>query len=111
MFCKRCGNELLDHYVFCIKCGMAVRNVELGLASSVVPQAPLKSRIIYVILALFLGTLGIHNFYAGYSGKGIAQLIITIFGAILIFPLIAVLIWVLVDICTVQRDAKGNFLT
>jgi uncharacterized membrane protein YvbJ len=54
MFCKRCGNELLDHYVFCIKCGMAVRNVELGLASSVVPRAPLKSRIVYVILALFL---------------------------------------------------------
>ena len=26
------------------------------------------------ILALFLGTLGIHNFYLGYTGKALFQL-------------------------------------
>ena len=34
-----------------------------------------KSRLAYILLAILLGTLGIHNFFAGYTGKGIAQLL------------------------------------
>src|SRR5262249_39341966 len=41
-------------------------------------QMPLssRSRAGYVLLGLFLGCLGVHNFYAGYSGRGAAQLLI-----------------------------------
>ena len=38
-----------------------------------------KSRGVYIILGLFFGCLGIHNFYAGRNGVGVAQLLITIF--------------------------------
>lgn len=64
-----------------------------------------KSRLAYILLGVFLGSLGIHNFYAGYTGKGIAQLLMTILsGGLLWLP---VFIWVLVEICTVTKDAQG----
>ena len=37
-----------------------------------------KHWIVAVLLAFFLGTLGIHNFYLGYTTKGIIQLVLTI---------------------------------
>ena len=71
------------------------------------PATQPKSRLIYILLALFLGGFGVHNFYAGYTGKGVAQLLLTIPFGILIFPLLIVLIWVIVDIVTVTKDASG----
>ena len=66
-----------------------------------------KSRIAYILLALFLGGLGIHNFYAGYTGKAVAQLLITLLLFWLIVPILIVWIWVIVEICTVTKDANG----
>ena len=37
-----------------------------------------KQWIVAVLLAFFLGALGIHNFYLGYTAKGVFQLILTI---------------------------------
>ena len=37
-----------------------------------------KQWMVAVILAFFLGTLGVHNFYLGYTTKGIIQLVLTI---------------------------------
>ena len=66
-----------------------------------------RKRSTYILLAVFFGGLGIHNFYAGYSGRGIAQLLILIFTGWLIIPAVAVFIWVLVEICSVTRDADN----
>ena len=66
-----------------------------------------KQRIAYILLGLFLGGFGIHNFYAGYSNKAIAQLLISLLIGWLIIPYIAVVIWSLIEICTVDKDAKG----
>lgn len=101
MFCKQCGNQLADAAAICVGC---------GVPTGVVPVAGgaiQKSRTAYILLGIFLGGLGIHNFYAGYSGKGIAQLLISILIGWLIIPLIAVWIWVIVEICTVNADAQG----
>ncbi len=64
-----------------------------------------KSQTIYVFLAFFLGTLGVHNFYAGYMKKGWAQLLITVLslGALSFVSYI----WALVNILTVEKDAAG----
>ncbi len=69
------------------------------------PATAPKSRLIYIILAIFLGTLGIHNFYAGYTGKGIAQLLLTLLSAG--FLGLIVFIWAIVEICTVDKDSNG----
>ena len=70
-----------------------------------------KSRVVYVLLGFFLGMLGIHNFYAGFTGRAIAQLLLNIFlfwtG---IVPLV-ICIWIIVEICTVTTDAQGCNLT
>lgn len=66
-----------------------------------------KTRVIYIVLGLFLGTLGIHNFYAGHSTRGLIQLLITLFTGWLIFPLIGIFIWNIVDFISVTKDSDG----
>ncbi len=101
MFCKGCGNEIADAAAICVKCG-----VPTGVAA-IPGTGSTRSRIAYILLGLFLGGLGVHNFYAGYSGKGIAQLLITLLTGWLILPLFAVGLWVIIEICTVTKDAEG----
>ena len=45
-------------------------------SSSSNPNA--KSKIAAGLLGIFLGAFGVHNFYLGYTGKAIAQLLITL---------------------------------
>lgn len=52
-----------------------------------------KQWIVAVILAFFLGTLGIHNFYLGYTTKGIIQLVISL----TVVGLIVTGIWAFID--------------
>ena len=70
-----------------------------------------KSRGLYIILGLFLGCLGIHNFYAGYYGRGAAQLLITIVLGWFIVGLIITAVWALFDICTIKQDGAGEAMT
>lgn len=68
-----------------------------------------RSRLVYILLALFLGGWGVHNFYAGYKKKAITQLLCTFPGVLLLcIPTLICCIWVLVDICTVSQDAEGK---
>ncbi len=73
-----------------------------------VEKGTAKSRLAYLLLAWFLGVLGIHNFYIGRNGVAIAQLLITLLIGIFIVPLIAVWIWVLIEMVTVTQDASGQ---
>ena len=83
-------------------------NVNIVPESNItIPTVYPKQRLAYILLGIFLGCLGIHNFYVGYSGKGIAQLLITLLTGWLIIPYIAVFIWCIVEICVVDRDVNG----
>ncbi len=62
-----------------------------------------KQRFIYIILALFLGFWGVHNFYIDEVKKGIIQLILTL----LVVTAFITFIWVIIDIITVKTDADG----
>ena len=52
-----------------------------------------KQWIVAVLLAFFLGTLGIHNFYLGYTTKGIIQLVLTL----TFFGILVSGIWAFID--------------
>lgn len=76
-----------------------------------------KSKTVAGVLGILLGTLGIHNFYLGYTGKAITQLLITV----LSFGMLAFVssIWGVVEgimILTAapgapaSRDARGGVL-
>lgn len=75
------------------------------------PCGESKSRLVYILLALFLGGLGVHNFYAGRTSAGLCQLLITLFLGWLVVPAIAVFVWLIVDICTVTTDGSGRRMT
>ena len=62
------------------------------------------------LLGIFLGALGVHNFYAGYQGRGLAQLLITIFLGWTILFLLITSLWAIIEVCVVTKDADGiNF--
>jgi TM2 domain-containing membrane protein YozV len=51
-----------------------------GYQAAPVPMVndPRKSKMAAGLLGIFLGAFGVHNFYLGYTGKAIAQLLITV---------------------------------
>ena len=57
---------------------------------SIAPQSALAStagepnRLTAGLLALFLGTIGIHKFYMGYNRAGLTMLLVSIVGAVLL---------------------------
>ena len=59
-----------------------------------------------MLLGIFLGALGAHNFYAGYTKKGAIQLCLTLltcfYGAAISWP------WAIIEICVINKDAEGN---
>ena len=72
-----------------------------------------KSKMVAGILGILLGGLGVHNFYLGYIGKAVAQLLITILSCGFLSP--ASIIWGLIEgifILTgkIAVDGKGNAL-
>jgi hypothetical protein len=42
------------------------------------PGAAQKSKVVAGILGILLGSLGIHSFYLGRTGRGIAQIVVTV---------------------------------
>ncbi len=68
MFCNKCGKEIDNEAAMCIHCGVPTKNGSKDVGG--------KSRITYVLLAIFLGIWGIHNFYAGYKKRGFWELFI-----------------------------------
>ena len=63
-----------------------------------------KDRVAYVLLAVLLGC-GIHNFYAGYTTKGIIQLLVSILSCGILW--FFMWIWAIIEACTVTQDANG----
>lgn len=121
MKCNYCGNEVPDGSLTCPSCGGAIQQPQAASQQQapqgappvqqtvvVVQQGPApvpKSRTVYVILAFFFGGLGIHNFYAGRTGCGIAQLLISLLSCGFLSGI--VWIWVLIEMFVVTRDGKG----
>jgi TM2 domain-containing membrane protein YozV len=70
------------------------------------PVAQPKTRVIFVLLGIFLGVFGVHNFYAGYVKKGSIQLCVTLLSCF--YGAVVSWIWAIVEICTVNKDAEGK---
>jgi TM2 domain-containing membrane protein YozV len=67
-----------------------------------------KSRTTYIVLGIFLGAFGVHNFYAGYTGRAVGQLCLT--ALTLGYLGIVSWVWAIIEICIVEKDSTGlNF--
>lgn len=97
MYCKNCGYQMDPNAAICVKCGCAKGTgisycpncgqptnpgaavcTSCGAALTVAPAADAKSKLVAGLLGIFLGGLGVHNFYLGYTGKGVAQLLLSL---------------------------------
>ncbi len=131
MFCKYCGKESGESDV-CEECKAkqteTTNNAEAKTEQTIEVEAtPVenntsstssstnkpKSKIAAGLLGIFLGAFGVHNFYLGYTGKAVAQLLISLLSCG--FLAFASSIWGLVEgimILTgsIDRDADGNLL-
>lgn len=70
-----------------------------------------KNGIVYVLLAWFLGTLGIHNFYAGYVFRGVVQLLMTLTAQFFMFiPLLITAVWAYLELLLQNKSRDGERL-
>ncbi|MDD7403614.1 MAG: TM2 domain-containing protein [Butyribacter sp.] len=130
MYCRNCGNQMADNAAVCVKCGVAA-----GMGTSYcpncgqptvpgaaacpncgvmltqpVPAGEQKSKMAAGLLGIFLGSFGVHNFYLGYTGKAVAQLLITLltcgFGAV-VSSIWGLIEGILILTGSISQDGKG----
>lgn len=83
MFCKQCGKPIDDGQELCEDCKAAQNQTPASepvqptgnASTNANPNA--KSKIAAGLLQLFLGGFGAGRFYLGYTGIGVAQLLVT----------------------------------
>ena len=89
MFCKQCGKPIHDGQELCEDCSKTINENPINETSTsesvnsenvnnTSSSTVGKSRLLAGLLGIFLGTFGVHNFYLGYTGKAIAQLLISL---------------------------------
>ncbi len=106
-FCPNCGTEFKEGADVCLNCGKQLN----GNSNNSNPNG--KSKMAAGLLGIFLGSLGVHNFYLGFTGKAVAQLLITLltcgFGAAIsgVWGLIE---GILILTGSINKDAAGNNL-
>ena len=109
MFCQKCGTDVGDAK-FCPKCGEAV-NAEKPVNEPcyVGEGQPVKyvNKLAYALLAIFLGWLGIHRFYAGKVLSGVAYIVLDFLVIGLFFiPILAFIEGIIALVR--QDDGQGN---
>ena len=134
MFCKYCGKEIEDGKEVCEECASKETKVEEikneePKKEEVVEETPKaennntntnstanttqKSKLAAGLFGIFLGSFGVHNFYLGFTGKAVAQLLITVLSCGCLSPVSA--IWGLIEGILIlagesSKDAYGNDL-
>jgi len=104
MFCQNCGKELPEQASFCPGCGSPARPRSASPGYSAEKGVSPRSRLAALLLCIFLGGLGVHRFYVGKIGTGVAM----------IFTLGGLGIWVLIDLIMIITggftDINGKFV-
>lgn len=121
MFCKQCGKPIDDGEELCEDCKKVINNEttttpkpetkENTSSQNTTANPNAKSKLAAALFGIFLGTFGVHNFYLGYNGKAIVQLLITILscGALAFVSAIWGLIeGILILTGSITVDADGN---
>lgn len=83
-YCKHCGAQIDSKCVVCPECGRQVKKIKSENSGNVVINNNVnsrysgrgfgvsnKSKMVTLVLCIFIGYFGIHRFYAGKIGTGI----------------------------------------
>jgi len=75
--CRECGKQISDQAEACPSCGIPILGRSQSQPAPILVAAP-KSRSAAVLLAMFLGGLGLHKFYLNRPGWGVIYLIFSL---------------------------------
>ena len=110
MFCTKCGKEIPDGSVFCQFCGQQIgATVQSQQVVYVAPEKQPKSQFIAILLCLFLGLIGIHDFYLNRYNYGFYKLIIIILLGWIGIGFIINIIWCFVDLISISNKYYDCF--
>ena len=129
MFCPYCGTEIQEGASFCTNCGAKVagntadpfvdplaQNKDAGDQTGSFAPAEVysdKSKIGAGLLGIFLGGFGVHNFYLGYTGKAIAQLLLSLLscgGLSFVSGIWGLVEGIMILTGSIETDAQGKKL-
>jgi TM2 domain-containing membrane protein YozV len=74
------------------------------------PARP-RNRLVFAFLAICLGFLGLHNFYARQWLTGLLQLLLSVATSLMGFGIIASWLWAMVEALVVSKDGSGAEMT
>lgn len=82
-YCAKCGAKLNKDAAVCMSCGVSAdfgskKSSSLSKGNDGWCPAD-KDKMVAIILAFFLGAIGIHNFYLGETKKGIFKIVMDLF--------------------------------
>lgn len=97
--CPHCRKLVDSDAAVCPYCDELLVDME----GSAMPESG-KQRKIYILLGLFFGAYGIHNFYAGRRSVGCIQFFMGL--TIVLLPL--TVLWSYCEICSVTEDGTGR---
>lgn len=75
-FCANCQSPVMENADFCTSCGAKLNNEPTF--EGTVTNSNAKSKLAAGILGILVGGLGIHNFYLGYTKRGLIQLLLSV---------------------------------
>lgn len=81
MICEVCKYDLDVNWDYCPICGKRIpkeRKNEAYYLSDNIKTDEKRDKKTAGLLGIFLGAFGIHRFYLGYTGIGIAQIVVSI---------------------------------
>lgn len=124
MYCPNCGAEIEDWVKFCPGCGTKLdqlNKTENAVIEKSEQSVSPKSRMTVLMLAIFLGEIGINNFYLGNLGEGFCKVILYFIGmtvyvngiqsssvGALLLGFLFISITSAWKICEIVRIARGN---
>ena len=118
-FCWQCAQATNPQAVVCVNCGVSFASGGLSGSFDGAPGSQQNRKLIAGLLGIFLGGLGVHRFYLGYTVIGVVQLILFVALAFLTCGIGSAVIslWGLIEGILIiagtgiTRDAKGEPLT
>ncbi|MBR2213990.1 MAG: TM2 domain-containing protein [Eubacterium sp.] len=110
-YCGNCGAEIQPQQAVCTQCGCVVneakKQAEANKASAG-DQVGGQDKIVVILVAIFIGTLGIHNFIMGETKKGVFKLVMSLVGGW--FCGLGVLVSLILTIMDIVKIASGTYV-
>ncbi len=110
-YCGNCGVEVQPQQAVCTSCGCPVNEAKKRAdAAKAMEDSQLggQDKVVLIIVAVFIGTLGIHNFMMGETKKGIFKLVMSLVGGLFCGLGVAVsLVFTIIDIVKI---ASGTYI-